>query len=123
MRPPRVSCGLRMGCTPSERRAVMELWLAALIIPGAAALSAAGMLIVRRRAPAGTFFKDPIPAGAVYSVVGTAYMVIVAFVFFIAFESYGGAKADAEEEATATLAMFHADEPFGPRPARSCRGR
>ena len=71
----------------------MEPWLAALIILGAAALSAAGMLIVRRRAPAGTFFKDPIPAGAVYTVAGTAYMVILAFVFFIAFESYGGAKS------------------------------
>jgi len=92
----------------------MELWLAALIIMGAAALSAVGMLIVRRRAPAGTLFKDPIPPGAVYTVAGTAYMVIVAFVFFIAFESYGGAKADAEEEATATLAMFHAAGPFDP---------
>ena len=91
----------------------MELWLAALIILGVAALSAAGMLLVRRRAPAGTFFKDPIPGGAVYTVAGTAYMVILAFVFFIAFESYGGAKADAEEEATATLAMFHAASPFG----------
>ena len=91
----------------------MEPWFAALIIVGAAALSAAGMLIVRRRAPAGTFFKDPIPACAAYTVAGTAYMVIVAFVFFIAFESYGGAKADAEEEATATLAMFHAAGPFG----------
>jgi hypothetical protein len=91
----------------------MELWLAALIILGVAVLSAAGMLVVRRRAPEGTFFKDPIPGGAVYTVVGTAYMVIVAFVFFIAFESYGGAKADAEEEATATLAMFHAAAPFG----------
>jgi hypothetical protein len=92
----------------------MELWLAALIIVGAAALSAVGMLIVRRRAPAGTWFNDPIPAGAVYTVAGTAYMVIVAFVFFVAFESYGGAKADAEEEATATLAMFHAVGPFDP---------
>jgi hypothetical protein len=92
----------------------MEPWLAALIIVGAAALSAVGMLLVRRRAPAGTLFKDPIPAAAVYTVAGTAYMVIVAFVFFIAFESYGGAKADAEEEATATLAMFHAAGPFGP---------
>ena len=91
----------------------MEPWLAALIIVGAGALSAAGMLIVRRRAPVGTFFKDPIPPGAVYTVAGTAYMVIVAFVFFIAFESYGGAKADAEEEATAPLAMFHAAGPFG----------
>jgi hypothetical protein len=92
----------------------MEPWLAALIIVAAAALSAVGMLFVRRRAPAGTWFRDPIPAGAVYTVAGTAYMVIVAFVFFIAFESYGGAKADAEEEATATLAMFHAAVPFDP---------
>jgi hypothetical protein len=101
----------------------MEPWLAALIILGVAVLSAAGMLIVRRRAPAGTFFNDPIPGGAVYTVVGTAYMVILAFVFFIAFESYGGAKADAEEEATAALAMFHAGSPSARRPARSCRGR
>ena len=92
----------------------MEPWLAALIIIAAAALSAGGMLLVRRRAPAGTYFEDPIPAGAVYTVAGTAYMVIVAFVFFIAFESYGGAKADAEEEATATLAMFHAAGAFDP---------
>ena len=56
---------------------------------------------------------DPIPAAAVYTVAGTAYMVIVAFVFFIAFENYGGARSDAEEEATATLAMFHAAGAFG----------
>jgi hypothetical protein len=92
----------------------MEPWLAALIIVGAAALSAVAMLVARWRAPAGTLFEDPIPAAAVYTVAGTAYMVIVAFVFFVAFESYGGAKDDAEEEATATLAMFHAARPFDP---------
>ena len=101
----------------------MDPWLAALIILGVAVLSAAGMLIVRRRAPAGTFFKDPIPGGAVYTVVGTAYMVILAFVFFIAFESYGGAKADAEEEATATLAMFHAAGPFDPAARAELQGQ
>src|SRR3954463_4261688 len=101
----------------------MEPWLATLIILGAAALSAAGMLTVRRRAPAGTFFRDPIPAGAVYTVTGTAYMVILAFVFFIAFESYGGAKTDAEEEATATLAMFHAVGPFGPAVREELQGQ
>ena len=101
----------------------MEPWLAALIILGVAALSAAGMLLVRRRAPAGTFFNDPIPGGAVYTVAGTAYMVILAFVFFIAFESYGGAKADAEEEATATLAMFHAAGAFGPAARAELQGQ
>jgi hypothetical protein len=92
----------------------MDLWLAALIILGAAAVSAAGMLILRRWAPEGTYFKDPIPAGAVYTVAGTAYMVIVAFVFFVAFENYHAAKTDAQDEATATLAMFHAVGPFSP---------
>ena len=86
-------------------------------------MSAAGMLVVRRRAPEGTYFKDPIPAGAVYTVAGTAYMVIVAFVFFIAFESYGGAKADAEDEATATLAMFHAVGAFGPEERAQLQGQ
>ena len=92
----------------------MDLWLAILIIVGAAAVSAAGMLLVRRRAPAGTYFRDVVPAGAVYTVIGTAYMVIVAFVFFVAFESYDGAKSDAQDEATATLAMFHAADAFSP---------
>lgn len=101
----------------------MDLWFAALVILGAAALSAAAMLIVRRRAPEGTYFKDSVPAGAVYTVVGTAYMVIVAFVFFVAFESYGGAKADAEEEATATLAMFHAALHFHPAVRAQLQGQ
>jgi Protein of unknown function (DUF4239) len=101
----------------------VDLWLAALVIFGVAALSAAGMLLVRRRAPEGTYFLDPIPAAAVYTVVGTAYMVIVAFVFFVAFESYGGAKADAEEEATATLSMFHAALAFGPAARAELQGQ
>src|SRR4051794_25553463 len=101
----------------------MEPWLAALIILGAAALSAAGMLIIRRRAPAGTIFNDLIPAGARVTGGGTAYMVIVAFVFFVAFESYGGAKSDAEEEATATLAMFHAAGPFGLAARQELKGQ
>ena len=101
----------------------MDLWLAVLIIVGAAAVSAAGILIVRRSAPEGTYFKDPIPAAAVYTVVGTAYMVIVAFVFFVAFESYGGAKSDAEEEATATLAMFHIALPFSPTVRAQLQGQ
>jgi hypothetical protein len=100
----------------------LDLWLAALIIVGAAALSAGVMLFVRRRAPAGTYFKDVVPAGAVYTVVGTGYMVIVAFVFFVAFESYGAAKSSAEEEATATLAMFHAARLFGPEAGANLQG-
>src|SRR4051794_17808050 len=90
----------------------MNLWLAALIILGAAALSVAAMLVVRRAAPAGSYFKDVVPAGALYTVIGTAYMVILAFVFLVAFESYHSAKSEAQNEATATLAMFPAVQPL-----------
>jgi hypothetical protein len=90
----------------------MSLWLAALIIVGAAALSVAAMLLARRAGPAGSYFKDVVPAGALYTVIGTAYMVILAFVFLVAFESYHAAKSEAQNEATATLAMFHAVQPL-----------
>jgi hypothetical protein len=50
-------------------------------------------------------------------------MVIVAFVFFVAFESYGAAKSSAEAEATATLAMFHAARLFGPKTGPALEGQ
>src|SRR5262249_61701109 len=93
----------------------MEPWFASVIIFAAAAVGAVGMLIVQSRAPR-SYFRDPIPMAAVYTVVGTAYMVIVAFVFFVAFESYGGGEADAGDEGKANLAMFHAPFSFRPPP-------
>src|SRR3954447_10703646 len=90
----------------------MDLWLAALILVGAAALSVAAMLVVRRvrrqEATSRTWFRR-VPCT---TVIGTAYMVILAFVFLVAFETYHAAKSEAQNEATATLAMFHAVQPL-----------
>jgi hypothetical protein len=101
----------------------MNLWLAALIIVGAAAVSVAAMLVVRRVAPAGSYFKDVVPAGALYTVIGTAYMVILAFVFLVAFESFHAAKSEAQNEATATLAMFHAVQPLSAKTRNQLQGQ
>jgi hypothetical protein len=101
----------------------MDLWLAAVIIVGAAAVAVSGLLVVRRAAPAGTYFKDVVPAGALYTVVGTGYMVILAFVFLVAFESYHGARSDSQTEATATLAMFHAADLFDSKATNELRGQ
>jgi hypothetical protein len=100
----------------------MSLPVAALIMLVTAALSAVVMLIVRRRAPAGTYFKDAVPAGAVYTVAGTGYIVILAFVFFVAFESYHSAKAAAQDEATATQAMFDDAELLSPKARDQLQG-
>jgi hypothetical protein len=101
----------------------MDLWLAAVIIVGAAAVAVSGLLVVRRAAPAGTYFTDVVPAGALYTVVGTGYMVILAFVFLVAFESYHGARSDAQTEATATLAMFHAADLLDSKASNELRGQ
>ena len=101
----------------------MNLWLAALIILGAAALSVAAMLVVRRVAPRGSYFKDAVPADALYTAIGTAYMVILAFVFLVAFESYHAARDEAQNEATATLAMFHAAQPVSSKTRNQLQGQ
>ena len=101
----------------------MNLWLAVLIILGTAALSVAAMLVVRRVAPAGSYFKDAVPAAALYTVIGTAYMVILAFVFLVAFESYHAARDEAQNEATATLAMFHAAQPLSSKTRTQLQGQ
>jgi Protein of unknown function (DUF4239) len=101
----------------------MSLWLAAVIIVGAAAVAVTGMLLVRRVAPPGTYFKDAVPAGALYTVVGTAYMVILAFVFLVAFESYQEARSEAQAEATATLAMFHSAQVFNSKATNELQGQ
>jgi hypothetical protein len=84
----------------------MNLWLAVAILAGADALAVGLMLALRRRSPIGSFFKDTAEAAGVFAVVGTAYAVLLAFVFFLAFQSYDGARNDARDEADATTSMF-----------------
>jgi hypothetical protein len=74
------------------------------------------MLLVRRRAPIGSFFKDTAEAAGVFAVVGTAFAVLLAFVFFLAFESYDAARNDARKEAEAAISMFRTAQLF-PAPA------
>lgn len=40
------------------------------------------------------------------TVVGTAFAIMLAFIIFVAFQTYTGAKTAADEEATTTLEMF-----------------
>jgi hypothetical protein len=97
----------------------MDLWLAVLILAGAEATAVGLMLAMRRRSPIGSFFKDTAEAAGVFAVVGTAFAVLLAFVFFLAFQSYDGARNDARDEADATTSMFRTAElfpaPFGHR--------
>src|SRR5580765_3584113 len=78
----------------------MNLGWASLIVVAVTAVAIAAMLLVRRRAPEGSYFEDGDRAAGVFGVLATGLAVLLGFVVFLAFESFdtsrSGAKAEAE---------------------------
>jgi hypothetical protein len=75
------------------------------------------MLRVRRKAPVGSYFRDSQQAAGAFTVTGTIFAVLVGFVCRLAFQSYENARSSSQDEALATLAMFHSAEHF-PAPSQ-----
>ena len=94
----------------------MNLPLALLVIGVASALGVAAMLLVRRRAPEGSYFKDGDRASGVFGVLATGFSVLLGFIVFLAFESYDQSRSGAETEAL-VLAQQVETAQFLPRPA------
>lgn len=78
----------------------MNLVWAVHIIVGVTAVAVAAMLVVRRRAPEGSYFTDGDRASGVFGVLATGFSVLLGFIIFLAFSSYDQSRAGAEEEAT-----------------------
>ena len=74
----------------------MNFPVAALVVLGAVGVAALGMYLVRRRASRWWFLHLSRPGRGVFGVVGTAFAVLLAFVIFLAFESYTNAKEEAD---------------------------
>jgi hypothetical protein len=70
-----------------------------LIVAAAASVGVAAMLLVRRRAPEGSFFSDGDRASGVFGVLATGFSVLLGFIVFLAFTSYDQSRLGAEEEA------------------------
>ena len=64
------------------------------------------MLLVRRRAPEGSFFEDGDRAAGVFGVIATGFAVLLGLIVFLAFESYDESRAGAEDEARAVEQQF-----------------
>jgi hypothetical protein len=101
----------------------LNLWLAGLIIVVSIAVSVTVMLFVRRRAPVGGFFSDSDRAAGVFGVLGTSFAVLLAFVIFLAFQSYGNAKEKAGQEAITITELYHTARVFPPRQAALLEGQ
>ena len=77
----------------------MNIVVGALVTLGVTAVTITAMLLVRRRAPAGSYFTDGDRASGVFGVLATGFSVLLGFIIFLAFQSYDQARAGAETEA------------------------
>jgi hypothetical protein len=84
---------------------VSLLW-AGLVVVVATALAITAMLLVRRKAPAGSYFEDGDRAAGVFGVLATGFAVLLGFVVFLAFESYDTSRSGAESEAQIVRQQF-----------------
>jgi hypothetical protein len=64
------------------------------------------MLLVRRRAPAGSYFEDGDRASGVFGVLATGFAIFAGFVVFLAFTSYDQSRSGAEAEALVVVQQF-----------------
>jgi hypothetical protein len=58
-----------------------------LITVGVFAVTVSAMLLVRRRAPEGSYFADGDRASGVFGVLATGFSVLLGFIIFLAFTS------------------------------------
>jgi hypothetical protein len=77
----------------------MNIVWAAVIVTVTAAAAITLMLLVRRRAPDGSYFNDGDRAAGVFGVLATGFAVLLGFIVFLAFDSYDTARSGAENEA------------------------
>lgn len=90
----------------------MSLLWAGLVVVVVTALAITAMLLVRRRAPAGSYFEDGDRAAGVFGVLATGFAVLLGFVVFLAFESFDTSRSGAEAEAEIITQQFETAQLF-----------
>jgi hypothetical protein len=102
----------RSGLSSGQCEDVVSLLWAGLIVVLITVLAIAAMLLVRRRAPAGSYFEDGDRAAGVFGVLATALAILLGFVVFLAFESFDTSRSGAEAEAQIVRQQFETAQLF-----------
>ncbi|MFB8230429.1 hypothetical protein [Cellulosimicrobium sp. NPDC055967] len=100
----------------------MSIVVGAIVTVVVVAVAVATMLLVRRRAPAGSRFSDGDRASGVFGVVATGFSVLLGFIVFLAFESYDEARSGAEAEARIVVQQLETAQFFAPDDATRLSG-
>ena len=77
----------------------MNLVVGILVVAAVSGVAIGAMLLVRRRAPEGSYFSDGDRASGVFGVLATGFSVLLGFIIFLAFTSYDQSRTGAETEA------------------------
>src|SRR3954454_2904414 len=92
----------------------MSLFWTILILLAVNAATIAAMLLVRRRAPEGSYFKDGDRASGVFGVLDTGVSILLGFVIFLTFTSYDQSRSGAESEALTASQQVETSQFFPP---------
>lgn len=92
----------------------MNLAYGFLVVAAVTAVAVTVMLLVRRKAPEGSYFSDGDRASGVFGVLATGFSVLLGFIIFLAFTSYDQSRGGAETEALAVVQQVEAAQ-FFPR--------
>ena len=79
------------------------------------------MLLVRRRAPEGSYFTDGDRASGVFGVLATGFAILLGLVVVLAFTSYDESRAGAEEEALIVVQQLETAQLLPAPREPSCR--
>jgi hypothetical protein len=85
------------------------LWtILILVVVNLATITA--MLLVRRRAPEGSYFKDGDRASGVFGVLAGGFAIFAGFIIFLAFTTYDQSRSGGEAEALTVIQQFETAE-------------
>jgi hypothetical protein len=101
---------------------VVDIALGFVVIAAAVAVAVAVMLVVRRRAPEGSYFSDGDRASGVFGALATGFSVLLGFIVFLAFSSYDESKTGAETEALVVVQQFETAQFLPPAAGRQLGG-
>jgi hypothetical protein len=96
----------------------VSLFWTAVIVAAAVAVAVTAMLLVRRGAPEGSYFKDGDRASGVFGVLAGGFAIFAGFVIFLAFTTYDQSRNGAEAEALLVAQQYETAQ-FLPEEVRS----
>ena len=96
----------------------MNVVVASVVVVGAAALAVGALLLVRRRAPDGSYFSDGDRASGFFGVIATGFAVLLGLIVVLAFTSYDDSRSGAETEARTVTQQYEVAQLLPPAGGR-----